>query len=241
MNFQYARLCVRPAMAFLAFAALTSGCSLNDSGYKAGELGNGGFYFSCDDAVQCSKYTDDASKFPKAVALGATFTVRFVPKQDTGLQIKINESAPDKGITIQPVADYVSRGPKGLAAIKSGYATLASRDLAGKLIDYVVIRVAKPDTLVVYAADESRTNPPRIEAVTLVTGDRKQYRAFAQEKKEDLAGSLQLQWTTTDKTIVDVESTTDGKATIIAKAKGSAKLVATGGTFVQEIPVEVTQ
>jgi hypothetical protein len=233
---------VRSAMAMFAFAALaTTGCSLNDSGYKAGELGNGGFYFSCDDAAACSKYTDDASKFPKAVAQGATFTVRFVPKQDSGVQIKLNESEPNKGITIQPVGEFVSRGPKGLVALKTGYATLASRDAAGKLIDYVVVRVAKPDTLVVFSADESRTDPPRVETLSVNVGDRSAYRAFAQEKKQDLAGSLQIDWTSSDKTIFDVENTNDGKATIIAKAPGNAKLHVVGGTFEQDIPVEVKQ
>ena len=40
----------------------TSGCSLADPGYKPGELGNGGFYFSCDDAVACTRYSNDAAR-----------------------------------------------------------------------------------------------------------------------------------------------------------------------------------
>ena len=147
----------------LTLAAATSGCSSADggSGYQAGELGNGGFYFSCDDAVSCNKYSDDASKFPKAVSLTSTFAVRFVPKQSTrGIDIRFNESEPDRGIVITPVSDFVTRGPKGLAAVKAGYATLAARDAGGQLVDYVVVRVQKPDALVVYAADDTTVSTP---------------------------------------------------------------------------------
>ncbi len=229
-------------MASAAFAILaTAGCKMSDDGYKAGELGNGGFYFSCDDAVACTKYTDDASKFPSSVSLSSTFTVRFVPKRDSDLNISFNDGAPDRGITVQPVGELVSRGPKGLVALKSGYATLASRDAKGKLVDYVVVRIARPDALVVYSADESRTDPPRVETVALEVGRRRAYRAFAQEKKADLAGSLQVEWTSDNPSVVDVESTTGGKATIVARAPGTAHLLAAGGTFTQSIPVEVTK
>lgn len=232
---------MRPLFVSLAAAGLLAGCALDDSGYKAGELGNGGFYFSCDDAVACSRYSDDASKFPKAVSLGSTFSVRFVPKTNSGLDIHFNESAADRGLTIQPVADFITRGPKGLTAVKSGYASLMSRDAAGFIVDYVVVRIARPDALVVYEADGARTDPPPVAKVELVNGDRRAFRAFAQEKKQDLAGSLQVEWTSSDTSKVEIESTTGGQVMIIARSQGSATLTATGGTFVQQVPVEVTQ
>jgi hypothetical protein len=234
-------------VALLAFSAVafTAGCSLTDSGYKPGELGNGGFYFSCDDAVACSRYSNDASKFPEAVSVGSTFAVRFVPKSDSAVSIHFNDSKPDRGITVESVSDvYVSRGPKGLAAVKTGYATLASRDSSGALIDYVVVRVAKPDALVVYAADDTTTTTPaHVETIALSAsaGERRSYRAFAQQNKSDLAGSLALEWSSDNPAVAAVESTTDGKATIVAKSAGSATLSATGGTFTQKIPVTVTQ
>jgi hypothetical protein len=231
-----------PFAAAFAAAALTLGCSLSNSGEKPGELGNGGFYFSCDDATACAKYTDDASKFPEAVSVGSTFAVRFVPKTASGLNIHFNESAPDRGVTVAPISDvFISRGSKGLAAVKVGYATLASRDAAGQLVDYVVVRVAKPDALVIYSADESRTNPPHVDAIdlSLSQNSRKSFRAFAQQNKADLAGSLQIEWTSSNSAVADIESTTDGKATIVARSAGSAMLVATGGTFTQQIPVTV--
>jgi hypothetical protein len=225
----------------LAISALTAGCSLSDGGYAPGELGNGGFYFSCDDAVACTPYSGDAAKFPKAVSLGSTFAVRFVPKSGSGLDIRVNEAAPDRGITVAPVGEvYVSRGAKGMAAIKTGYATLASRDAAGQLVDYVVVRVAKPDALVVYAADETSTDPPLVSAVSLARGERRAFRAFAQENKANLAGSLAMDWASSNPGVVEVESTTEGKVTVVARSAGTATLQATGGTFTQAVTIQVS-
>ena len=225
--------------------ALTAGCSASDSGSKPGELGNGGFYFSCDDAVACSRYTNDASKFPEAVSVGSTFAVRFVPKTNSGLDIHFNESAVDRGITVNAIGDvYVSRGAKGLAAVKTGYASLAARDATGALVDYVVVRIAKPDALAVYSADETTTStPPHVASIALSVSahDRKTYRALAQQNSADLAGSLQIEWTSSNPSVAAVESTTDGKATVVAKSAGTASLVAVGGTFTQNIPITVSQ
>ena len=222
----------------LALAACSS--AAGDTGYQPGALGNGGFYFSCDDAaVSCANYSNDATKFPKAVSLGSSFAVRFVPNA-TGLDIHLNPGAPDQGITIAPVADFVTIGPKGLVAVKPGYATLASRDAAGQVVDYVVISVIKPDALVVFDDGESsKTSPMVLDTVTMPKGGTKVVRAFAQSKKQNLAGSLQVEWKSSDNTIVDVQSIVDGKATLIAFGSGNATLTATGGTFTQTVPVVV--
>ena len=233
---------LRPLLTALAMAAVATGCSSLDPGTKAGELGNGGFHFSCDDAVACSQYTDTASKFPDAVALGSTFAVTFTPKATTGLDIHFNEAAPDRGITVSPISDvYVTRGVKGLVALKSGYATIASRDASGQLVDYVALRVARPDALIVYSADQPTTNPVPVDAVelSLSAGDRKTFRAFAQQNKANLAGSLQVEWTSTNPAVAEVQSTTDGIATVVPRSAGSAMLVATGGTFTQQVPITV--
>jgi hypothetical protein len=232
------------ALAVAALAvALSAGCSLSDAGAKPGELGNGGFFFSCDDAVSCNRYSNDASKFPEAVSVGSTFAVRFVPKSNSGLDIHFNEAAVDRGITVNPISDvYVSRGVKGLAAIKTGYATLASRDASGTLVDYVVVRVAKPDALVVYAADDVTDTPAHVDSISLsrAAGAQRSFRAFAQQNGATLAGSLEVEWTSSNPAVASVASTTDGKATLVAKSPGNAMLVATGGAFTQQIPVTVT-
>jgi hypothetical protein len=226
------------ATALAVGAALLVGCQASDAAYAPGQLGNGGFYFSCDDAVACARYSNLASQFPKTVALGSTFAVGFVPTSSSGSSLS---ASPEPGVTVQPVSSvYVSRGASGLAAIKAGYATLASRDAAGQLVDYVVLRVARPDALSVYAADDLAAKPSLVSTITLARGDTRAFRAFAQEKKENLAGSLQVEWTSSAPGIVAVESTAQGKVTIAARAAGKATLTATGGTFTQSIPVEVT-
>jgi hypothetical protein len=134
---------------------------------------------------------------------------------------------------------FLSKGPSGLAAVKPGFATLTSRDAQGQLIDYVTIKIAKPDSLVVYAADTSSTTATPVDKVALTRGDRRAFRAFAQANKADLAGTLQVEWVSSDSAVVAIESTTDGKATLVARAAGTATLTATGGTFAQAVPVEV--
>jgi len=231
-----------PLAAAFAAALVTAGCSIADPGTKTGELGNGGFHFSCDDAVACGKYTDTAVKFPDAVALGSTFAVTFTPKSTSGLNITFNDSLPDRGIVVAPVSEaFVSRGVKGLVAVNSGYAALASRDAAGHLVDYVVVRVAKPDALVVYDADEPSSDPPAVDTIELSisAADSKKFRAFAQQNKADLAGSLQVEWTSSNPLVAEVQSTTDGIATLVPRSTGSAMLVATGGTFTQNVPITV--
>ena len=229
------------AIATLGVLAV-AGCSSTD-GYKAGELGNGGFYFACTDAVSCARYSDDASKFPKAVSVGSSFQVRFTPKasaSDSHIQFGSGEN---RGITIDPVGEYISRGPNGLVALKLGYGTVTARDAAGQLVDFVNIRVAKPDALVVYdAAVEHGDTPSRIDALTMTLGQResRQLRAFAQEKNSVLAGSLAVQWSVEPKTgVVDLNDI-EGEVTVTPKGAGTAKLTASGGTFSQEISVEVT-
>ncbi|GAC1549294.1 MAG: hypothetical protein NVS3B10_12680 [Polyangiales bacterium] len=229
------------ATAFAA-AVLAAGCSLADPGTKEGELGNGGFHFSCDDAVACGKYTDTAAKFPDAVALGSTFAVTFTPTSASGLKITFNDSQPDRGIVVSPVSDaFVTRGVKGLVAVKSGYAALASRDAAGHLVDYVVVRVARPDALVVYSADQPTSTPTVVDTIelSLSAGDRKMFRAYAQQNKAGLAGSLQVEWTSSNPLVAEVQSTTDGVATVVPRSAGSATLIATGGTFTRNVPITV--
>ncbi len=236
MNF---RLLAITTLGVLAVA----GCSSTD-GSKAGELGNGGFYFACTDAVSCTRYSDDADKFPKVVSVGSSFQVRFTPKSSTSLNASDSNinltTGTDRGITISPVGEFISRGPNGLVAQKLGYGTITARDAAGQLIDFVNVRVAKPDALVVYdAAVAHGETPSRIEALTMSLSDSRQLRAFAQEKNSVLAGSLAVEWSVEPKSgVVDIIDR-DGEVTITPRAAGMAKLTASGGTFSQEISVEV--
>lgn len=217
-----------------------AGCSSAEGGAKPGELGNGGFYFSCDDAVSCLRYSNDAAKFPKSVALGSNFRVRFVSNASTSKQISFDDSSPDRGITVEPVGAFVSRGPNGLTALKVGEATLISRDAAGRLIDFVNVHVSKPDALVVYEAQDVGDSPARVSEIELHKNQRTSYRAFAQEKMAVLAGTLGVEWRTEPEAVLSIDGVTDGTVTVVGRTPGSAKLIATGGTFSTEIPVTVS-
>jgi len=234
-----------PSAVALLAVLVTAGCSLGSSksGEKPGELGNGGFLFTCDDSVACEKFSNDATKFPSAVSLGAPFTVRYEPKSETRARLTLDNRAPESGITVAPVGSVLmSRGPDGFVGIKAGYATLASRDAAGRVIDYVTVRIAKPDAIVVYEANETvvPSAPARVQSLALDIGDRRTYRAIAQEKNQDLAGALRVEWISSAPDVVQIESATTGSVNVVARKAGSATLTVSGGTFQQLIPVQVS-
>lgn len=220
---------------------LSAGCQLNgsNSSSKAGELGNGSFTFACDDSVACNRWSGDATRFPRAVALGSTFRVSFTPRASDGLNIHINEAAADRGITVGSVGDYVTRGPSGLAATKPGWATIAARDASGNLADYVVLRIAKPTKLAVFDGEAFGSTSPEIGSLQMKPDEQRSLRALPRTSGEDLAGEVKFDWTSIDEKVLQIVSTTTGKVNVVAKGAGTTKLVVEGASFRQELSVEV--
>src|SRR6202000_2667793 len=74
--------------AVLASAVVAVACTGNpsagDASYKTGSLGNGGVVFAGNDRVACNAFSTGFTKdFPQdGVALGSTFNIYFVPKDD---------------------------------------------------------------------------------------------------------------------------------------------------------------
>lgn len=226
---------------FLSYVALglgiaLVGCSATDSGYQGGELGNGGFYLSCDDAVACAPGTDDAKKFPKSVAVGSTFSIRFTNDSASGTNIVLTD-ATDSGITVDPIGTFVTRGVQGLSAQKVGVATIAAHDAAGQLIDYVNIEIDQPDALVIY--DPDVPGDMISDTLDLSSGTQKNLRAFAQHKLTTLAGTLAIEWTSSDPSVVQVEELNGGEVTLAARKSGTATLTAVGGTFTRTVEATV--
>jgi len=220
----------------LCLGATTSllGCGpIDDGAYASGELGNGGFYFDCSDAVTCKNYSEGPSTFPSAVALSSTFDVRYHQVRRDGVNVEGN-------VVVSTIGTGISRGPSGFTAVQRGYYTLAARDSHGQIVDYITVHVQKPDGLVVYA-DEGASNrsPDRIEKVTLEMGKRGSFRAFARAKQETLAGMLAVEWRSSDPSVFEVVEVVAGKAVLAAKGAGTATLYTAGGTFEQSIQVEV--
>jgi hypothetical protein len=205
--------------------------------YKQGALGNGGFLFQCGDSVACDRWSDgNAKDFPSQIATGSTFQLRFVAAQDQG---DLNADS-QQGTTLRPLPPYVSSGPEGFTMLKPGLGTVIARNAAGSVIDYVTLRIVKPDALVVYAAEYKGDSPPPIESLTLASSNRRSLRTVGQWNKQALAGSIHIEWTSSDDNVIGVESYTGGVVTLLAKKAGTATLTAAGAALTKTISVQVT-
>ncbi len=225
------------------------GCSdldASSAAYRTGELGNGGFAFKCDEAVSCRQWSDDAAKFPDTVALGSTFRLRYIPNAaSTPSLVDINIGTsfenPD-GTVIQTVGDdFLSRGADGFLAVSEGYGTVVARNVQGVVLDYTQLRIVRPDALFVYIADNTSDRPPRVTTVQMHVGESVTYRAAAERGSQILAGSIRAEWTSSNESVADATGDTTGKVTLYARSVGQTTLTVSGGSFTEEIPVEVIQ
>jgi hypothetical protein len=207
--------------------------------YKEGKLGNGSFLFKCDDSVACDRWsTNSAKDFPTQIATGSNFSLRFVSDGKEGSTLTIDGRTYD-GITLEAVGPYVSRGTNGFSALKPGYGTVMAKDASGRIIDYVQMTIVKPDGLVVYKADYKGLTPTRLQAINMTVGQPQSFRTVAEFKQEAIAGSVNVEWTSADSSIAQVESYTGGVVTIVAKAQGKTKLTATGAALSKDLDLEV--
>lgn len=228
----------------LGAAAFAAGCiggernpPPSSASVQKGQLGNGGFTFRCDDSVACDRW-NNADNFPDAVALGSTFDLQFYLLDGTRGFSYLKEA--ERGTTIEPVGKYIDRGAAGFAAVNEGIATLAARDQKGWLVDYVTVRIRKPDSLTIYDSEYKGEDPTRIQRVTLPsTGAQKSFRVVAKAGVEDLAGMVTVEWSSDDTSVVAIEGYSKGKVTIVATGIGSTNLRAKGASLEQLLPVTV--
>jgi hypothetical protein len=229
----------RRVLVFLAgvTAAACGDPSRGDPAYRQGELGNGGFLFQCDDSVACDRWsTNNAKDFPKRIATGSVFNLRFVPTEDQGLDLDGTDTA---GITLQAVEPYVGRGTEGFAALKPGYGTVIARRANGAVVDYVTLTIVQPTALVVYPAEYKGTSPERIERITMKANETKAYRVVAESNGEAVAGSVRMAWSSGTSDVVSV-TYQSGVARLSARAAGKTTLTAEGAALSRAIDVEVT-
>jgi hypothetical protein len=228
-------------LSFFALAGCTGNPPEGSTAYKEGKLGNGSFLFKCDDSVACDRWsTDDAKDFPTQIALGSNFHLRFVADGQEGTTLNINGRRYD-GITLAPVGPYVSSGPEGFAAVQAGYGTVYARDSNGAVIDYVTLKIVKPDELVVYQAEYKGVDPTPVTTIEMTVGQRQSFRTFGRYNHEAVAGSIRVQWKSADPDVVEVESYTRGVVTILPKKRGNTKLTAVGQALTKEIDVDVKE
>jgi hypothetical protein len=228
--------------AAVAFAAGCTGGERNPSpsstSVQKGQLGNGGFTFRCDDSVACDRW-NNAGSFPEAVALGSTFDMQFYLLDGSRGFSYLKEA--EAGTTTEAIGQYINRGASGFAAVKPGVATIAARDQKGWLVDYITVRIRKPDSLIIYDSEYKGEDPTRIQRVTLSEqGARKSFRVVAQAGVEALAGMVTVEWSSDDDSIVAVEGYSKGKVTIVATGtSGSTTLRAKGASLEQTLPVTI--
>jgi hypothetical protein len=207
---------------------------------QKGQLGNGGFTFRCDDSVACDRW-NNADSFPDAVALGSTFEMQFYLLEGTRGFSYLKDA--ERGTTVESVGKYINRGASGFAAVAPGIASIAARDQKGWIVDYITVRIRKPDSLIVYDSEYKGDDPTRIQRITLSEkGERKSYRVVAQAGVEALAGMVTVEWSSENEDIVAVEGYSKGKVTIVATgASGTTNLRAKGASLEQVLPVSVAE
>jgi hypothetical protein len=211
--------------------------SPSSTSVQKGQLGNGGFTFRCDDSVACDRW-NNADNFPDAVALGSTFEMQFYLLDGTRGYSYLKDA--ERGTTVEPVGKFIGLGASGFAAVAPGVATIAARDQKGWLVDYITVRIRKPDSLIVYDSEYKGEDPTRIQRITIpAKGDQKSFRVVAQAGVEALAGMVTVEWSSDDENVVAVEGYSKGKVTIVATGTGTTKLHAKGASLEQELPVTV--
>lgn len=213
---------------------------------QRGDLGNGDFTFRCDDSVACERWSNSAQVFPDRVAQGANFELNyFLYREGTTIEIHINEDPEPLGYRMETVGNtYATKGSGGsLQAKAPGRATFVVRDGKGWVVDFTTIEIVKPEGLIVYDSEfNSTTETPRAVKdveLSLSNENRKSFRVVARYQAEPVAGAIPVQWTSSDPSVVDIESYARGKVTIQAKKEGTATLRATGSDITEEVSVEV--
>jgi len=237
------KLGIGGAMAIAALACNGGNPGPGSPSYKTGALGNGGFTFRCDDSVACDRWSNSAQNFPTKVASGSSFELNFFAKNENGvIQVNVNERPEPRGYHIEGVQSHVGKDANGKFAVtKPGVATIMARDGKGWVVDYVTFQVFAPNGLVVYDSAYKGNTPPRVQSINMKKSERKSYRAVGEINKQPLAGAFTVEWKSEQPSIVDIETISEGTATIIAKAPGTTKLVAEAAGTKEEISVEVTQ
>jgi hypothetical protein len=242
---------VRVVVGAALAVAIAAGCSgithpsPSSPSFKKGVLGNGGFTFKCDDTVACDRY-NNADEFPADIAQGSTFELEFLLRADSGSFTYLKSA--ERGTTVEPVGKWINRGVSGsqgeaFAAVEAGIATISARDSKGWLVDYITVRVKKPDRLVVYDAAYKGSDPTKLVSVAMDTGETRSFRTVAfQGIATPLAGTLAVEWTSSDQDVVAIEGYTRGKVNILARKGSTAPvtLTAKGGGLVATVEVTVT-
>lgn len=233
--------------AVLASALVAIACTGNppagSASYKTGSLGNGGFVFACTDGVACDEFsTGFAANFPQdGVALGSTFNIYFVPKDDQD-QPAFSTPSDAIGVTVSGLEPFFNGGPEGITAnIREGYGAIVAEQANATVVDFISLQVVKPASITIYNATATGNDATDVGATfSLKQGESHPFRAVAKSQAGAiLAGSLNSSWKSADETIFAV-ATSAGVATLSGLKAGTANLTLLSATLTRTLAVTVT-
>jgi uncharacterized protein YjdB len=233
-------------------AALSSACGANSSAPgREGDLGNGVFAYNCQDpsdsacpsglsaisqdCQQASVASSGTNCFPSSIAVGGKFRIQY--------HVNPSQVSNAGNPTLRAVSsDYLVTAGDGIfMAKKSGYVgVVATSTVNSNVLDYTLLRMAPVAALKLQDNDSGK---PALPTTDVIVGQSRTYHVIAQGKlTEQLAGAIDVNWTSSDPTIVQLKSGNPnatmeiqvlkaGQATITAKTEDgiAASVVIDGG------------
>jgi hypothetical protein len=237
----------RTAILFLFSLGALGGCSsaadpsLSSSSPKPGSLGNGDFYFKCDDSVSCAKYLNVSKTFPEQVAEGAVFHIGYARLGAGTPQLFDRNPPTGTGDTLDAVGStYLSLGNEGFVGVKAGTGTIVVRTASGNVVDFTTLSITKPDEIVVYDAGYTGSATPTEPTFKLPTGTSAQYRTLARRAQSPLAGVFETEWVSDTPAVLMPVGRTGGVETLQAVSAGKANVTVSGAGLTRSIQIEVT-
>lgn len=252
----FSKVGIAALVASLALAACTNkDPASGTTAYKAGELGNGGFTFSCADTnTACLQPASaDARTFPSGVAKGTTFRVRYVPNPGVKADINVelddksgsangSASGPTQGSLTAVGNKFLDKGPDGFVAKASGAGSIVARDASGALIEFTTIAIKDAARLQIYEAQvgTATSTAPSVQTISIPVSQQASFRIVAQDaSKQNLGGSFPADWKSGDDSIVTVDSQDHGVVNLVGRKAGTTTMTVSGLGLTMQIPVEV--
>jgi hypothetical protein len=213
----------------LLVALLLSACSYVPNESKSGTFGNGNFSYVCINSQDpsCPNSSGFEQPFPSAIAFGGRFSVTYTPSEPT--------SYPN--VDIEPVSsDFFESDGEVFGALRVGTPSFVALTQDGTVLDFTSVTVEP-----IAAIQVSDTTPA---LGPYAVGTTRTYGATAQGSLgQTLAGDVPYSWTSSDPSVVAVQTPDDQAASsrvnVLLQHGGTATLTAFTSTAQGSIVVNV--
>lgn len=219
----------RSALVLLAVCLWAAACDDGlDDHRRAGELGNGAFYYLCVDDTDIACDEAGYATFPEAIGVDGRFALQF-----GGFGRALG--------TLEPASrTFMARDGDELVAKSPGLVAILARDAAdAHVLDFVHVVVEEPAALLLWVfgqdADAGGLAPSWVGGAGLVSAVPTSDTGLA------LAGSRErYHWTSSDERILRIDGDPHGsRAQVIALAAGTVTIAAQSGELTGELEVTV--